>query len=102
MKNVSYPLRIDQKIIELADLKARDEYTDKSTALRKLLYRGVEDYVVELYLEGRLSIGRIAEILGKSIYDVHGTLMKHGIKVEHEEKIYLARVKTAKKIFSKH
>ena len=102
MKNISYPLRIDEKIIELANLKAKDEYTDKSTALRKLLYKCVEDYVVELYSEGRLSIGKIAEILGKCVYDVQGIFLKHGIKAEHDEKIYLASEKTAKKFFSKH
>lgn len=101
MKSISYPLRIDERILELVNLKSRDEYIDKSTALRKLLYKGVEDYVIELYIEGRLSIGKVAEILGKNIYDVHRILLKHGIKVEHDEKIYRASSRTAKKVFSK-
>ena len=101
MKSIPYPLRIDERILELVNLKSRDEYTDKSTALRKLLYRGVEDYVIELYTDGRLSIGKAAEILGKTVYDVHRILLKHGIKAEHEEKIYNASSKTAKKAFSK-
>ncbi len=101
MKSVSYPLRFDDRILELVNLKSRDEYIDKSTALRKLLYRGVEDYVIELYMDGRLSIGKVAEILGKSIYDVHKILSKHGIKIEHDERIYAASAKTAKKIHSK-
>lgn len=100
MKSVSYPLRIDEKIVELANIKARDEYTDRSTALRKLLYQGVEDYVVDLYADGRLSIGKVAEILEKSIYDVHRILLKRGLKVEHDEKIHEASIKTAKKIFT--
>ncbi len=101
MKSISYPLRIDERILELVNLKSRDEYTDKSTALRKLLYMGVEDYVIELYIDGRLSIGKAAEILGKNVYDVHRILLKHGIKVGHEEKIYNASSKTAKRLFSK-
>ena len=100
MKNVSYPLRIDERIIELVNLKARDEYIDKSTALRKLLYKGVEDYVIELYIEGRLSIGKVAEILGKSIYDVHRILSKQVIKIEHDERIYIASARTSKRIFN--
>ena len=99
MKNISYPLRIDERILELVNLKSRDEYIDKSTALRKLLYQGVEDYVIELYMEGRLSVGKAAEILGKSVYDVHNLLLKHGIKIEHDEKIHAASGKNAKKIF---
>ena len=101
MKSISYPLRIDERIIELVNLKSKDEYIDKSTALRKLLYQGVEDYVIELYIESRLSIGKVAEILGKSIYDVHKLLIKRGVKIEHDEKIISAREKTAKKIIGR-
>lgn len=100
MKTISYPLRIDERILELVNLKSKDEYIDKSTALRKLLYKGVEDYLIELYEDGRLSIGKVAEILGKSIYDVHKLLLKHGIKTEHDEAIHGASTKTAKKIFN--
>jgi len=101
MKSISYPLRIDERIIELVNLKSKDEYIDKSTALRKLLYQGVEDYVIELYIESRLSIGKVAEILGKSIYDVHKLLIKRGVKIEHDEKIISASEKTAKKIIGR-
>ena len=101
MKSISYPLRIDERIIELVNLKSKDEYIDKSTALRKLLYQGVEDYVIELYIEGRLSMGKVAEILGKSIYDVHKLLIKRGVKIEHDEKIIGASEKTAKKIIGR-
>src|SRR3989344_1221331 len=101
MKNVSYPLRFDDRILELVNLKSKDEYIDKSTALRKLLYQGVEDYVIELYIESRLSIGKVAEILGKSIYDVHKLLIKRGVKIEHDEKIIGASEKTAKKIIGR-
>ena len=88
MRSIAYPLRIDERIMPLVELKAKDEYTDKSTALRKLLYTGVEDYVLELYGEGRLSIGKVCEILNKSIYDVHRLIKKKGIKIEHSAEIH--------------
>jgi len=100
MTTISYPLRIDEKIMPLVDLKARDEYIDKSTALRKLLYRGVEDYLLELYEEGRISIGRVAEILNKSIDEVQNIIQKKGIKVEHSLRIYKKSRETAKKLLS--
>jgi len=34
--------------MELAEAKARVERTDRSTALRQLLYAGAEDYVMDL------------------------------------------------------
>lgn len=45
MTNVAYPLRVPEKIIELAELRSREEYVDKATALRQLIYLGAEDYV---------------------------------------------------------
>lgn len=59
-----YPLRIPQNLMELADAKSRTERTDRSTALRQLLYVGAEEYVLELLSEGRISTGRAADILG--------------------------------------
>lgn len=99
MTTLPYPLRIDKRIMPLVDLKAKEEYTDKSTALRILLYKGVEDYVLELYNEGRLSIGKVAEILNKSIYEVHRLVQKKNIKIEHSLAIYKKSRETAKKLF---
>ena len=98
MTTLSYPLRIDQRIMPLVDLKAKDEYTDKSTALRKLLYQGVQDYVLDLYVDGRLSIGRVAELLDKSIYDIHKLIQKKDIKVGHSAEIYKKSRETARKL----
>lgn len=99
MKSISYPLRLDEKIMDLAELKAKDEYIDKTSALRKLLYRGAEDYLIDLYLDGRLSIGKIAEILGKTIYDVHAILLKKGIKIYHGREIIEQSRRTAGELF---
>ena len=99
MKSISYPLRLDEKIMDLAELKAKDEYIDKTTALRKLLYQGAEDYLIDLYLDGRLSIGKIAEILEKTIYDIHLILLKKGIKIDHGSELIEQSKRTAKEIF---
>ena len=99
MKTVSYPLRINKNIMGMVEIKAKEEYIDKSTALRKLLYKGIEEYLVELYKEGRLSIGKIAEILGKSIYDIQRLLLKHNVKIKHDEDVLVESRKTADRIF---
>src|SRR5215210_2932870 len=66
-----YPLRIPEGLMELAEAKARTERTDRSTALRQLLYAGAEGYVLDLLAQGRISVGRAAEILEVSVYRVH-------------------------------
>ncbi len=75
--NRPYPLRIPEGLMELAEAKARTERTDRSTALRQLLYAGAEGYAMDLLEEGRISTGRAAEVLGVSVHRVHGLAKEH-------------------------
>lgn len=68
---VVYPLKLKDEIMPLIELKSKEEHTNKSIVLKQLLYKGLEDYVMNLVSRGRLSVGRAAEILDLSIYDVH-------------------------------
>jgi hypothetical protein len=68
--NRSYPLRIPEKVIELAESKTRDERTDRATALRRLIYSGAEDYVVKLLEQERISVSWAAELLDVSPYQI--------------------------------
>jgi len=45
MEAVSYPIRIPKNVIELANLRTKEEHVDKSTAIRQFLYMGARDYV---------------------------------------------------------
>lgn len=66
----SYPLRIPQNLIELANLRTKEEHVDKSTALRQLLYMGAQDYVLNLYGRGRISLSKAAQLLDTSTMDI--------------------------------
>jgi hypothetical protein len=79
-----YPLRIPEGLMELAEAKSRTERTDRSTALRQLLYVGAESYVLDLLGEGRISTSRAAEVLGVSIHRVHELVEKHRIQAGAE------------------
>ena len=72
-----YPLRIPEGLMELAEAKSRTERTDRSTALRQLLYAGAESYVMDLLDTGRISASRAAEVLGVSVYRVHELVEQH-------------------------
>lgn len=76
-----YPLRIPEGLMELAEAKSRAERTDRSTALRQLLYAGAEDYVVGLLGEGRIGASRAAEVLGVSVHRVHELAREHGVEI---------------------
>lgn len=78
MASKPYPLRIPENLLSLVDSKAREDRTDRSTALRQLLYAGAEDYVIELLKRGRISASRAAELLDVSLYKVHELIRERG------------------------
>lgn len=99
MGTISYPLRFDEHIMDVVNLRVTQEYVDKTTALRQLLYKGVEDYVMQLYAEGRISLTAIAELLGKSVHDIIRIADQRNIKIKHDEAIIEKGKKTAEKLF---
>lgn len=68
-------------LIELAEAKSRSERTDRSTALRQLLYPGAEEYVVELLDQGRISSGKAAELLDTTVHRVHELARECGVEI---------------------
>ena len=69
--NKPYPLRIPENVITLARLRSNEEHVNQSTTLKQLLYAGAESYTLELLGKGRISVGKAAELLDKTIYDIY-------------------------------
>lgn len=66
-----YPLRIPNNLMKLAEARASEEHVDKSTALRQLIYKGAEDYILELISKGRISVSRGAELLDTNVHEIY-------------------------------
>lgn len=93
-----HPLRIDENILEMAEFRSKDEHTTKTTAIKQFLHAGVEDYLLRLCSQGRLSIGKAAEILHKSIYDLQESAKQKGIQLGITAKQYNEHKKVAEEI----
>ena len=78
---VVYPMKLKDEIMPLIELKSKEERTNKSIVLKQFLYKGLEDYVIDLVSRGRLSIGKAAEILDLSIYNVQEIAKLKGLKL---------------------
>lgn len=78
-KTVAYPLRVPRGLLEVADLRAREERVDRSTALRQLLYAGAEEYVLGLLARGRISLSKAAELLERSTLAVYALAQERGV-----------------------
>ncbi len=103
--NNSYPLRIPAKVIELAEAKAREERTDRSTALRGLIYAGAEDYIVGLLAQERISASRSAELLDVSVHRIRLLAREKGARPastveDHEQSLETARKRLNRKTTS--
>ena len=82
---VVYPMKLKDEIIPIIELKSKEEHTNKAIVLKQLIYKGIEEYVIGLCASGRLSIGKAAEILDLSIYDIHKIAKEKGIKLSATE-----------------
>ncbi|MSQ15285.1 MAG: hypothetical protein EXR50_05430 [Dehalococcoidia bacterium] len=80
-KSKVVPLRIPENLDELAAVRAREQHTDKATALRQWIHQGAAHYVLGLVAEGRVSIGRAAELLDLTVYDLYHLAKTYGIEL---------------------
>ena len=99
MASKPYPLRIPESLLSLVDSKASEDRTDRSTALRQLLYMGAEDYVIELLKRERISASRAAELLDVSLYRMHELMRESGVEADAGTEGYDRRQQTADRLF---
>jgi len=96
--NKPYPLRIPKNLISLAQLRSHEEHVNQSTALKQLLYTGAESYILELLRKGRISIGKAAELLDTTIYDIYRLANKRNIELGATQTHYKKSKEIAKKL----
>jgi predicted HTH domain antitoxin len=87
MKQVQ-PLRIEEDILKLAEIRSMDEHTTKTAVIKQFLYSGAEEYLLRLCSQGRISIGKAAEILHKSVYDLQESAKNKGMELGITSKEY--------------
>lgn len=98
MSSKSYPLRIPESLILLAEAKAGEEHTDRTTALRQLMYAGAEDYVLGLLAEGRISVSRAAELLDYSVHRIHRLARERGVETAADAEQHERAARTAEEL----
>ncbi len=101
MTSVTYTLEITEGIMALARIKAKNEYIGRSTALRQMLRVGAEKYVLSLIEKGRLSTGRVAELLKISIRDIHEIAQKRNVQIGANPEQQRESEKTLKMLLNK-
>ena len=95
MTNRLYPLRIPEGVLQLAELRGREERTNKATALRQWLYTAAEEYAFAQFADGRLTLSQTAELLDLSVYDVQQKVRERGIELGATAEQYRQALETA-------
>ena len=95
------PVRLSEKLGPLIDLKSKEEHLSKSVIIRKFVYDKLEDYALDLCDRGRLSIGKAAELLDTTIYDLQEKAREKGIVLSAAEDAQEVSGKTVDRLVKK-
>ena len=76
VKSLRLPAELQRSIRYLA----RKERLDESTAIRKLIGLGAEEYAVRLYREGGVTLREAAQVAGVTVRAMIEILLDHGVK----------------------
>ena len=97
----SYTLKVPEKLETLIELRTKEEHVDTLTALRELIYIGAEDYIIELYGKGYISLSKASKLLGKSVHEIIRLAQIRGIKTGATSTQQVLSEKTAKKLLQR-
>ncbi len=78
--------RVPEELAKEVERIAQEEALDKSTTIKRLLIRAVEawkmDHALKLYQEGKISVGKAAEIAGVSLWEMIDNIVKRKIPLQ--------------------
>ena len=92
--------RVPEDLFEELERVQEEERTDRSTAVKRLLERGLRDWrtetAVERYRDGELSLGRAAEFAGVSLWRFLDLLDERGVEANYTESDLASDLATAR------
>lgn len=81
--------RVSEDLYEKIERIREEEQTDRSTAIKRILERGVGDWQIETavrrYREGTISFGRAAELADVSVWRFLDILDERGVEMNYDE-----------------
>ena len=92
-------IRLPEEDLHLVEELARDEDMEKSAAIRELIGLGRIYLAIQKYKEGKISLGRAAEIADMSLSNLIELFSNLGIESKIEKEDYLMGSKHLKKVF---
>lgn len=79
--------RVPEDLYEEIERIRESEQLDRSTAIKRLLERGIEDWrletAIDRYRDGSISLGRATELAGVSLWRMLDTLDERGVELHY-------------------
>ena len=84
---IAVGVRLDQNLLSELNKIAKSEHLDRTTIIRKLLFKAVNEYKVqqamERYKKGVVSISRAASEANMTVFEFVKYLIDHGYKSKY-------------------
>jgi predicted HTH domain antitoxin len=88
MKQERVRLTLPKELLEESDKIAKEKLEDRSTVMRELLFLGLKEYMenkaVKLYVDGRISLDKTAEISNVSIWNFIDILKERKVPIKYD------------------
>lgn len=92
---------IPHTIENILDKRSREQHLDRESIIKQMLWDGAEHYLIEEYSAGKISKGKLAEMLDLTIYEINDLLEKHHVKDSISYENFVKGVEIAEK-YSKY
>lgn len=103
MKTELVSARFEKKDTALIEEVAKEEKTDKTTALKRIFVLGAKQYklnkAIKDYQEGKISIGKAAENAGISLWEIMDELKERNIANPLGEEEFTQGLKNLQKVW---
>lgn len=84
---ITISTRLQTKEAREIEKFAKEEDLDKSTFVKRLINRSLQEYKIEyafkLYKEGKVSLGRAAELADKSLWEMIELMKKYDVYLSY-------------------
>ena len=92
-------IRMDQDNFEFLNKLSEEETGDVSKAARELIQKGRLMLAVERYKKNQVSLGKAAELAGRTLGDMINILAEYGVTSNLEREDYLKGLEHLKKVW---
>jgi len=87
MKTQILSTRLDEKYSKEIDMMARDNNLDRSSFIKHLLLKGLNEYKIQSalsrYSKNEITFSEAAKIAGISLYDLINKIEKHKVELNY-------------------